>query len=146
MSALIRLAVPEDAAALTRLNREEMGYDYPEEDTKRQLEKLLADESNRIYVAESDGAVVGYVHANNYDLLYAPHMKNIMGIAVSSGFRRGGIGRLLLEAVEQWAEKTGACGVRLVSGASRTGAHDFYRACGYQEAKDQKNFKKLFAD
>lgn len=146
MSAVIRPATPEDAAALTRLNREEMGYNYPEEDTKRQLEKLLTDGGNRIYVAEADGTVVGYVHANDYDLLYAPHMKNIMGIAVSSGFRRSGIGRLLLEAVEQWAAQTGACGVRLVSGASRTGAHGFYRACGYQETKEQKNFKKYFAD
>lgn len=145
MSAAIRPAVPEDAAALARLNREEMGYDFPEEDTRRQLEKLLTDKSNRIYVAESDGVVIGYVHANDYDLIYAPHMKNIMGIAVSSAFRKSGVGRLLLGAVEQWAAETGACGVRLVSGASRTGAHEFYRACGYQETKEQKNFKKFIA-
>lgn len=144
MKITVRAAERADASGITRLNREEMGYDYPEAETARQLELLLADSANRIFVAEAEGTLVGYVHANNYDLLYAPHMKNSMGIAVSSDFRRNGTGALLLSAAEQWARETGACGVRLVSGASRTGAHAFYRACGYEETKDQKNFKKLF--
>lgn len=43
------------------------------------------------------------------------HMKNIMGIAVSSNFRKMGIGKALLDSVEHWARDTGASGVRLVS-------------------------------
>lgn len=142
MKLSVRSAKPEDAAAIARLSREEMGYDFPAEQTARRLKKLLAEPGNRIFVAEAENEIVGYVHANDYDVLYAPHMKNIMGIAVSSNFRRNGAGRLLLASVEQWARETGAAGVRLVSGASRTGAHAFYRACGYEEKKDQKNFRK----
>lgn len=144
MNIIIREACPNDYKSIALLNKSEMGYDYPPPETKKNLEKLLSDDTCRIYVAERNGSVIGYIHANNYNLLYAPHMKNIMGIAVSSDFRRNGAGKLLLAAVEQWANQTGACGVRLVSGASRTGAHAFYRSCGYTETKEQKNFKKIF--
>lgn len=79
-----------------------------------------------------------------YDVIYAPHMKNIMGIAVSSNFRKMGIGKALLDSVEHWARDTGASGVRLVSGATRTGAHEFYHHCGYSGDKKQINLKKCF--
>ena len=39
---LIRDAKPEDAAALAKLNREEMGYEYPEEKTRQKLQALLS--------------------------------------------------------------------------------------------------------
>jgi GNAT superfamily N-acetyltransferase len=126
------------------LNKNEMGYEYPVEDTKKQLKQLLNDSNHKIYVALVEDKVVGYIHANNYDLLYSPHLKNIMGIAVSSCFRKNGIGKMLLEQVEKWAKDTGAYGVRLVSGATRVGAHAFYISCGYEGNKEQKNFKKMF--
>ena len=143
MNVIVREARPEDAESVCRLNRNELGYDYPLRETAGKLGKLLGDRRCRIFVAESGGTVVGYVHAVDYDVLYAPHLKNILGIAVSSDSRRSGVGRLLLAAVEQWAKDTGATGIRLVSGISRTGAHKFYLACGYTENKEQKNFKKM---
>ena len=126
------------------LNKNEMGYEYPAEDTKKQLGQLLKDSNHKIYVAIIANKVVGYIHANNYDLLYAPHLKNIMGIAVSADFSKNGIGKMLLNEVEKWAQDTDAYGVRLVSGATRIGAHGFYTSCGYSENKEQKNFKKMF--
>jgi len=133
-----------DAPAIYELNRREMGYEYPLEQTARKLERLLADDAHRIYVAEWDGTVVGYIHAQDYDVLYAPHYKNVLGIAVFAEHRHQGIGRMLLSAVENWGKETGAAGIRLVSGAGRTGAHAFYRHCGYDGGKQQINFKKIF--
>ncbi len=90
-------------------------------------------------------AVVGYIHAADYDVVYAPHMKDIMGNrCFKSKFRRNGIGKALLCAVENWAKDTGACGVRLVTGETRTEAHAFYRHCGYNSNKTQLNFNKIF--
>lgn len=83
-----------------------------------------------------------YVHACDYDVIYFPHMKNIMGIAVSSQCRRLGIGKALLSKIEDWARESGAAGVRLVSGSERTEAHLFYKHCGYNTGKMQLNFKK----
>lgn len=144
MKVFIRECKVNDCKDIVSLNSNEMGYEYPIEDTKKQLQKLLNDSNHKIYVAVTSDKIVGYIHANNYDLLYSPHLKNIMGIAVSSDFRKSGIGKMLLDEVEQWAKDTGAFGVRLVSGETRIGAHAFYKACGYEENKSQKNFKKMF--
>ena len=142
MDIVIRECEPRDIEALCRLNREEMGYDYPEELMYVRLLELLRRPSDRILVAESADGVCGYIHAVDYDLLYHAHLKNIMGIAVDSRYRRQGIGRRLLEAVEQWARDTGAEGIRLNSGSQRQGAHAFYESCGYERKKTQVNFFK----
>lgn len=142
MAVTIRSAALEDAGAIVRLNEQEMGYPYPLEKAREQLEMLLKDPGQRILVAEVDGQIAGYIHAADYLALYAPPLKNIMGIAVPSAHRRKGGGKALLTAVEDWAKQSGAAGVRLVSGASRTEAHMFYRACGYDGGKMQVNFKK----
>lgn len=141
---VIRPAVPEDAAAICRLNREELGYAFPPAAAEAKLRAALADPAQRVFAAEQGGCVVGYIHAQGYDTLYAPHMKNILGIAVAGRCRRQGAGRALLEAVERWAAAEGAAGVRLVSGGERAGAHAFYRSCGYGGGRRQLNFKKYF--
>ncbi|MBD5383669.1 MAG: GNAT family N-acetyltransferase [Ruminococcaceae bacterium] len=144
MDLQIRSCEISDTNAIYELNVREMGYDYPKDKTEEKLKQLLKSDKDKIFVALIGNIVVGYVHANDYDVIYAPHMKNIMGIAVSSDFKRKGIGSALLSAIEAWARKTGAEGVRLVSGAARTGAHEFYRRCGYGGDKQQINFKKMF--
>ncbi len=144
MNFLIREATILDAEAIWKLNCDEMGYDFSLKETKEKLEMLLQSQKDKIYVALSGDSLVGYVHANDYDLIYAPHMKNIMGIAVDSSYKRNGIGKALLHQVELWAKETGASGIRLVSGAERTDAHAFYRKCGFSGDKKQLNLKKMF--
>lgn len=144
MNLQIRQCKITDAKAIHDLNTKELGYDYSENKTKEKLVKILDSSKDKIYVALIDGNVIGYVHANDYDVIYAPHMKNIMGIAVLSNFQKMGIGKALLASIEHWAKDTGASGVRLVSGATRIGAHEFYRHCGYSGDKQQINFKKMF--
>lgn len=138
----IRECTVSDAVDIAKLNRDEMGYNFDIEETMKKIRMLLCSEKDKILVAEANGIVIGYIHANDYDLLYAPHMKNIMGIAVSSDYRHLGVGRALLQKIEEWASETGAVSVRLVSGAERTAAHEFYRKCGYTQNKQQINFRK----
>lgn len=121
-----------------------MGYCYPLAHTEQKIRTILARPSDQLFVAVVEGAVVGYIHACDYDLIYAPQMKNIMGIAVSSNYKRHGIGRALLEQVERWARDSGAAGVRLSSGSTRTGSHAFYHTCGYTGDKQQLTLKKMF--
>ncbi|MDO5400509.1 MAG: GNAT family N-acetyltransferase [Eubacteriales bacterium] len=144
MNYIIRECTPADAAGIYCLNKEEMGYDYPLEATQEKIEQLICSKSDKIYVAVLDGAVIGYVHANSYNLIYSSHMKNIMGIAVSAAYQHRGVGHALLCEVEKWARQEQAAGIRLVSGAARISAHEFYRSCGYGHEKDQIHFRKLF--
>lgn len=142
MSINIRKCEIKDSASVAELNRAEMGYDYSEDDTCKKLKKLLDDPSHLILVAENDGEVMGYVHAELYDLLYFNTMVNIMGVAVSSKCRRMGIGRALMTEVENWSVSVGADAIRLVSGSQRKDAHKFYERMGYVGGKTQINFRK----
>ena len=135
----------KDATSISELSRDELGYDFPLEETKNKLKLLLKSEEDRVYVAVHNEKVVGYIHACTYELIYAPTMKNIMGIAVSSAYRKKGIGRALLNEIELWGKESGAHGIRLVSGSTRTDAHVFYENCGYEFGKTQYNFKKIFS-
>lgn len=143
MEFIIRELMLKDSEDIHRLNTEEMGYEFSLDETREKLFKLINSESDKIFVAVIGDEVIGYVHANDYDLIYAPHMKNIMGIAVAEKYKRNGIGKALLSEVEMWAKETGAKGVRLVSGATRTNAHKFYHSCGYSGDKAQVNMSKI---
>ena len=88
MECTVRPAVLGDCPAITRLNREELGYDYPQEKTFAKLQACLANPAHAVFVAERGGEVVGYLHLEEYDVLYAGHMVNVLGIAVSSACLR----------------------------------------------------------
>ncbi len=144
MKIIIRECLLDDYKELYIINKEEMGYTYPKELMKEKLKKILKQNTDKIFVAVIENKVVGYVHANDYDVMYIDHMKNIMGIAVSSSYKHLGIGRKLLTKIEEWARNDGASKVRLVSGETRVGAHEFYKRCGYVNDKKQLYFiKKL---
>ncbi len=98
MELMIRDAVLADCPVITRLNREEMGYDYPQDKTFAKLQACLANPAHKILAAEREGKVVGYLHLETYDLLYADSMVNVLGIAVSRDCRRQGVGKALLSA------------------------------------------------
>ena len=138
----VREAQPADFRQIYIINRDDLGYDYPPEKTERKLAALIQSPSDTIFVAVSGERVIGYIHASDYDVIYADHMKDIMGIAVAAEFRGTGVGAALLRAVEAWAKSSGAAGVRVNSGSSRTGAHEFYRRCGYANEKQQHRFLK----
>ncbi len=131
-----------DAKDIDKINIEQMGFEYGKEETMKKLEILLSSSKDKILVAEVKNKVVGYIHAADYDVVYAPHCKNVLGIAVLKEYERNGIGKALLTHIENWAKQTGAVGVRLVSGEARIAAHLFYNRCGYISKKNQKNFFK----
>lgn len=141
---IIRPAQPGDANALYRVNRDALGYDYPLEQTRERLNAVLEAGRDRVFVAELDGELVGYIHCADYDCIYQHSLKNILALAVLEQVRGEGVGKALLTTAENWARECGSKGVRLVSGFNRMGAHGFYLACGYTDRKNQKNFIKYF--
>ena len=140
----IRNAVVDDFLAIHLLNMFGLDYDYPADKTKKRLAYILLKPHSKVIVAEVDGNVVGYVHAEDYDCTYSDSTTNILAIVVDEDYRGNDIGRNLLIAVEKWAYSSGSSGIRLVSSAYRTGAHKFYEACGYTLRKEQKNYVKMF--
>ena len=144
MSWCVRLARLSDAERICDINVGSLGYDYSLCDTRERLAKILVRPTDRIWVVcrEEDGEVCGYLHAADYEVLYMGSMKNILALAVDEAFQGVGLGRLLLNAVEDWARDCGCYAVRLVSGFNRVNAHQFYLHCGYRMRKEEKNLIK----
>ena len=137
----IREATIEDAFAICNISCADLGYDCSCEFVSTRISNLDKGRE-KVFVAEVNGIVAGYIHAEKYQTLYFEPMINILGLAVSSEFRRRGIGRMLLKRAERWANEVGIHKIRLNSGASRKEAHSFYRAMGYSNEKEQIRFIK----
>ena len=141
---IIREARADDIPQMCSLFQNDLGYaECTQEIVKNQFANLDANRE-AVFVAEVQGCLAGVIHIERYDVLYFPPMSNILGLAVSSDFRRQGIGSALLKRAEQWALEHKINTVRLNSGGTRTHAHQFYRAQGYVDDKTQLRFiKKL---
>lgn len=139
---MIRSARLSDVQALYAINRDSLGYDCDMSATKAQLEKLLQDSNHTILVAEENGQVIGYVHAQLYETLYFKPLWNLMALAVSQNYQGKGFGAALLSKLEKLAQQSNISGIRVNSGISRRGAHEFYKEMGYVERPEQKRFIK----
>ncbi len=138
---MIREAKITDYVELQKLSFEDLGYECDAELVKTRLENL--DSNNEcVFVADVNGNVVGYVHIIKFNTLYYKSMANIQGMVVSKEYQRKGYGKELMNAAENWARERNIEMVRLNSGFVRPEAHEFYRAIGYCNEKEQIRFMK----
>lgn len=142
MNITIRQCIINDYTSIWQINKEALGYDFPKDSTKINLEKSINSDREKIFIAEVNNLVVGYIHGEVYSILYMDKLINILGLAVLEDYQRMGIGRKLILSIESWAKSINAIGVRLNSGINRTNAHGFYRAMGYDNKKYQLRFIK----
>ncbi|VDG17515.1 GNAT family N-acetyltransferase [Lactiplantibacillus mudanjiangensis] len=134
-----------DVEAIQQINATALGYAVSVAQVQAYLGQLLADTDHQCLIGWADPTtdeLQGYVQAELYQSLYAPAMFNVMGLAVAESAQHQGIGRALMTALEQTAQDKGLAGIRLNSGMSRTGAHQFYTRLGYISNKDQRRFYK----
>lgn len=141
---MIRTIQLTDAKAIRDISEFSLGYKTTETVTERQIAKLISDNRHFIRVYEDDEThtVVGFIHAEAYELLYKEPGFNILGLALLSEYQHKGIGKQLLGAVEAEAAARHYRFIRLNSGEHRTKAHVFYEHCGYSCTKLQKRFIK----
>ena len=145
MEIKIRTVTADDAGDICRLSREELGYECSEELVRERI-NALDRRREEVFAADIGGEIAGFVHAEEYNTLYCEPMVNYLGVAVSSRFRRMGIGSKLIAAAEEWAQAKGIDLIRLNSGSTRSGAHAFYTKMGYDGSKVQKRFIKRLSD
>lgn len=135
----------DDAPAIQQINREALGYEFPLEDTRTQLERIVKAPNVVLFVAVDAEEVLGYVQLADYENTYHRPLKNLITLATSSRHQRRGVGKRLLLAGEEWARTDGACGVRPVTGTDRVEARRFYAANGYEVRKEQTNLIKWWS-
>jgi GNAT superfamily N-acetyltransferase len=133
---------PEDAAAVADLTTQ-LGYPSSASDISRRFEHIQARRDSRLLVAEDiSRAIVGWIHVQALYALEADGRAEIWGLVVSESARRTGIGRLLIEAAEEWAVAQGFNVMGVRSNRLRTGSHEFYQHLGYEITKTQNVFRK----
>jgi GNAT superfamily N-acetyltransferase len=137
----IRPATADDAAAIARLTVQ-LGYDASAERIAERLSRILSRPDHAVFVADSDGATIGWIYVLTMDSVEADPFAVVGGLVVDAAQRGRGVGRALIQAAETWARHQTCAIVRLWSSTPRTGAHAFYTRLGYTNVKTQYSFAK----
>ena len=135
-----------DVNAICEISQEALGYSFSTEDTASQLARLSQDLHHFLlgYEDEVSHVLLGYVHAEVYESLYSKAGFNISALAVLPQAQGQGIGKSLLQGLDQEAKRRGYGFIRLNSADHRLGAHAFYEKVGYTCDKMQKRFIRIF--
>jgi GNAT superfamily N-acetyltransferase len=97
------------------------------------FDAIAASPSNRLYVAEIDGEIVGTIQLTfipGLDYLGGERML-IEAVRVARERRNAGLGKAMITEAIEIARRRGCQRVELTSNASRTDAHRFYERLGF---------------
>jgi GNAT superfamily N-acetyltransferase len=119
-----------------------LGYPVSDETMRERLARFLALDAHTILVAETGGEVVGWTHGAEQELLEMGSRCEILGLVVAEGQRGLGVGRRLVEAIEQWARDRGLEQIFVRSNIVRPESHPFYERIGYARYKTQHAYRK----
>jgi len=121
---------------------EQLRYSATKEQIEERLNKIQNNNSHIIYVAVENDYIIGWAHAHISDLIIIPNQALLFGLVVDKIYRNSGIGRLLMQHIEEWATLVGCEGVILRSNIKRQEAHLFYEKIGYKNIKQSVTFYK----
>jgi GNAT superfamily N-acetyltransferase len=131
MDPTIRDARPADADEIARLLTQ-LGYPSEAEAVESRLDRLLI-VGDRVAVAELGGAVVGLAHLQVAPAIERDRPAAKLGALVVDEAHRGhGIGRALVEAMEEEARRRACELLYLTTSERRDDAHAFYERIGLE--------------
>jgi len=137
----IREARPADVARLVELIAEPE-HAVDEKSVRKNLAQLKRSGELPL-VATLDKQIVGLVGRHRMFTVHRPKpVGRIPVLVVTKDARKHSIGRMLVEAVEQWCRDEGCGLIEVTSNDRRAEAHAFYRHMGY-ERSSIRFFKKL---
>jgi len=146
MNFLIRQATQEDyeglcavIAEVDALHSEALPEVFRAADPPRTREfvsGIMADENAALFVAESDGQVIGFVlvrieRSRDIPIMVPRRYAMIDDLAVLKRFHRRGVGQALMDKAHQWALSNGVSHIELSVAEFNQGAIAFYEKLGY---------------
>src|SRR5256714_9627476 len=138
---IIRKAELGDANRIAELSGT-LGYPVNAQAMAQRLARVLKLETHSVFVAERNGEVVGWTHGAEQEILELECRGEIWGLVVAEDERGRGVGRRLIEAVENWARDRGLENVSVRSNVVRPESHPFYERIGYTRYKTQHAYRK----
>jgi len=129
----IRIGVSKDSEELLKLADELIHLDNWS-GREVMLEKSLRDPEYKIYVAEVDGSIVGFIELRVFsDFVEGAPLAIVQNLLVDKNHRNLGIGgRLLLMAIEE-AKKRDVLELHVWTESRNSQAIDFYTKHGFKE-------------
>jgi ribosomal protein S18 acetylase RimI-like enzyme len=111
----------------------QLGYPSSPDQAVERIERIGADPSTWLVVAEVDGELAGFgaLHVQNLVERDEPGCQ-VAALVVGKRYRRRGIGELLMQALEDEARARGGKTMVLNTAHRRADAHAFYEALGYE--------------
>ncbi|MBP1993753.1 GNAT family N-acetyltransferase [Paenibacillus eucommiae] len=138
---MIRKAAIDDVNSLSELFIEFTGQKFDTTNTKKQIEMVSQNPCYYVAVACDGDKVIGTAMAIVcYDLVGDCNSYMLIeNVVVLSDYRGKGIGKLLMQSLEDFGRENNCSYVILVSGSQRSEAHKFYQSIGYEK---HAGFKK----
>ncbi|MDZ7954139.1 GNAT family N-acetyltransferase [Nostoc sp. DedQUE09] len=123
--------------------REQLEYSVTNKQIEQRLTRIKNNDAHIVYVATvEDEYVIAWAHASICDSIVIPTSAILLGLVVDKDYRHSGIGRFLMQQIEQWASLAGCDNVLLRSNIKRKEAHLFYEKIGYSNIKQSLTFYK----
>lgn len=120
-----------------------LGYPVTGHVMAERLARVIDSGDDIILVAAlPSGALVGWLHASERQLLEMGRYAEIMGLVVDAAHRGLGIGRELIASAEAWTAARGLAELHVRSNIVRPESHPFYQRLGFVRVKTQHAYRK----
>lgn len=139
----IRPIRADDAPRLAELLAQ-LGYPSELDAVTDRLARVLEAGTQQLMVAapDDDSRIDGYISVERRLLLHEDEHVEITGLVVDSATRRSGVGRILVNAAEEWALQHGLHTIVVRSNVTRSESHPFYEGIGYERTKTSHIYHK----
>jgi GNAT superfamily N-acetyltransferase len=121
----------------------QLGYPCTADDIRMRLAAIEDSSQHAVYVAElPEGQIAGWIGLYLFRSVAQDSCAEISGLIVDQQIRSHEIGKVLLNAAEEWARSHGCDAISVHSNVTRERAHRFYTRNGYEHSKTQKYLRK----
>jgi len=138
----VRLAQPRDSDRIAELAGQ-LGYPCTGGEVRARLSQMPDANQYAVFVAElPTGQIAGWIGLYVFRAVGMETVAEISGLIVDEDIRSCGIGKMLLDAADEWAQRVGCHVISVRSNVKRDRAHQFYTINGYEHVKTQKELRK----
>lgn len=139
----VEMLKKEEIPALLELYKALVPHNLSLEKAERTYDEMRANSEYLLLAAKKDGELLGSMLGICCQSITMPFLV-VEDVIVKDGVREKGIGRKLMEALDEFAKSRNCAYAILVSSAFRTGAHQFYEKVGYTDSV--VGFRKLYEE
>ena len=137
----VRVAGMADASEIARLCTQ-LGYPVTPEQMTSRLGVVITAGDRQVFVVADGAKLLGWIGIELRTTLETGRKAEIVGLVVDAGLRRGGVGKTLVRAAEDWVRGHGLDALMVRSNTARIESHPFYEGMGFNRTKTQHVYFK----